>query len=187
MAEFRLETERLILRAWREEEDVQPFLAICRDPLVMEFLGPLQDESEVRSAIQRQSEGQTTNGFSYWAMELRETGELIGFCGLMLKTIDVPMKSGVDAGWRVASQHWRKGYAHEAARATIGWGFGNLDEDTIWAVTVQANGRSWKLMEKLGMSRRAEYDFEHPALSPGDALRPHIAYSISREKWLTAR
>ncbi len=186
MAEFRLETERLILREWREA-DVVPFHAICRDPQVMQFIGPLQDEAQVRSAIQRQSEGQAANGFCYWAMELRETGAFVGFCGLMMKTIEVPMKGGVDAGWRVASDHWRRGYALEAAGAAIDWGFGALDCDTIWAVTVPANIRSWQLMKKLGMVRRADCDFDHPALLPDDPLRPHISYSIAREKWLITR
>jgi RimJ/RimL family protein N-acetyltransferase len=182
MAEFRIETERLILRAWRDD-DVTPLLAICRDPLVMEFLGPLQSEAEVRDAIGRQQVLHARLGHCYWAIEQKTDDMMIGFCGLIPEPEGVPHAGLPDIGWRLASDHWGKGFALEAAKASLAWGFANLTDDAIWAITVPANTRSWGLMERLGMSRHLDMDFDHPNVPDGSPLKRHITYSIRRDIW----
>jgi RimJ/RimL family protein N-acetyltransferase len=183
MAEFAIETERLILREWRDG-DVVPLLAICTDPRVMAFLGPLQTEGDVRGAIARQRGHQNSLGHCYWAIERKTDSEMIGFCGLQPEPEAVPVIGGLpDIGWRLAHGAWGKGYALEAATASLDWGFANLADEAIWAITVPGNTRSWGLMERLGMTRHHDLDFDHPHVPDGSPLKPHITYSIRSDQW----
>ncbi len=174
-----IETERLRLRAWTDD-DVAPLLAICRDPLVMEHLGPLQDEAEVRAAIARQQGLLAASGHCYWAVERKADGRMIGFCGLILEPPGMPISGEIDIGWRLASDCWGQGYAREAAEASLAWGWAHLPCARIWAITTPANMRSWGLMERIGMRPRPEYNFDHPNVPEGSPLRPHVTYSIER-------
>lgn len=179
MAEFRLETERLILREWRES-DVAPLLTICRDPQVMEFLGPLETEEGIRAAVARQQANQTYLGHCYWAIERKVDSEMIGFCGIQPEPVGTPMAGLPDIGWRLGRAYWGQGYAREAAQASLYWGFANLSDNAIWAITVPANTRSWGLMERLGMERQHDMDFDHPKVPDGSPLKRHITYRITR-------
>lgn len=179
MGEFSLETERLILREW-QDADILPLLAICRDVRVMEFLGPVQEEDEIRAAIDRQRAFQAQLGHCYWAIERKDDSELLGFCGLQPEPEGTPIAGLPDIGWRLGYAHWGDGYAREAAQASLDWGFANLANEEIWAVTVLANVRSWGLMERLGMRRHPELDFDHPNVPDGSPLKRHITYSIGR-------
>ena len=87
-----------------------------------------------------------------------------------------PIEGEVEIGWRLAHKHWGQGYALEAAQASLDHGFGPLGLSRITSFTVPRNTRSWGLMERLGMERREDLDFEHPDLAPGHPLRPHIVY-----------
>lgn len=104
----------------------------------------------------------------------------LGFCGLKPGPIDTPLEDRIEIGWRLRIDAWGKGYAKEAAQASLDWGFANTDAPDIWAMTVIDNARSWGLMERLGMARRTDCDFDHPALAPDDPLLRHICYSIAR-------
>lgn len=184
MADFAIETERLILREWREE-DAAPFHAMCNDPAVMTYLGPLQSRDDIAAAIGRQRHWQATKGYCFWAVEQRDSGAMIGFCGLKPGPEGTPLHDRTEIGWRFARDLWGQGLAREAAQASLDWGWANLAADSeagarIWAMTVLGNSRSWGLMERLGMSRHADLDFDHPALASDDPLRPHITYSIAR-------
>ena len=179
MADPVIEAERLVLREW-QEGDVSPLLAICRDLRVMEFLGPLQDEVDVRAAIGRQATYQRELGYCYWAIERKSDMRMLGFCGIQPEPEGTPLAGLPDIGWRLGFAHWGQGYAFEAARATLDWGFSNLADDKIWAITVPANVRSWGLMERLGMQRHPDLDFDHPNVPEGSPLKRHISYSASR-------
>ena len=174
-----IETERLTLREWREE-DVAPLLAICRDPLVMEFLGPLQSQDEVEAAIARQRGHQAKLGHCYWAIERKSDGMMIGFCGIQPEPEGISIAGLPDIGWRLARDAWGQGYAREAAQATLEWGFANFGYEAIWAIPVPANIRSWGLMERLGMTRQIDMDFDHPAVPDDSPLKRHITYNIMR-------
>jgi len=174
-----IETDRLILRGW-QQDDILPLLAICQDPEVMRFLGPLQTQHEIEEAIARQEAQRVRLGHCFWALWHKDDHELIGFCGLSLGPRDTPIEGVIEIGWRLRSDRWGKGYAREAAAASLRWGFANLDTDTIWSITVSANTRSWGLMERLGMSRHPELDFDHPDIPKDSSLRRHITYSIKR-------
>lgn len=86
----------------------------------------------------------------------------------------------VEIGWRLSHDAWGQGYAREAAAASLDWGFANLDTDRIWAITTPGNIRSWGLMERLGLKRHPQLDFEHPNVADDSPLKQHITYSIAR-------
>ncbi len=174
-----IETARLIVRPWRDS-DRAPFAAMGRDPEVMAALGPPKTPEQADAAVDRQQAFQTVHGYCFWALELRGAGEFLGFCGLKPGAQDTPIEAEIEIGWRLARAHWGKGYAREAAQAAIAWGFANLPAPRIMAITTPGNVRSWGLMERLGMARRHDLDFDHPALPPGDPLRPHITYEVAR-------
>jgi RimJ/RimL family protein N-acetyltransferase len=179
MSEPVVATERLILREWREE-DAAPWQAICSDPEVMRHLGPLMSMEDARSYIARTQAIQAEHGYCFWAMERREDGALMGFCGVKPGAEGTPIAGRLEIGWRMGTAFWGKGYAREAAQAAIEWIWANRAEDSIWAITTPDNNRSWGLMERLGMTRRADMDFEHQKLAVDDPLRPHITYEIRR-------
>jgi RimJ/RimL family protein N-acetyltransferase len=183
MAEFKIETKRLILREWRES-DVEALLAICRDPQVMEFLGPLETEEGIRAAIARQQAHQANLGHCYWAIERKVGSEMIGFCGIQPEPAGMPIAGLPDIGWRLGRAYWGHGYAREAAQASLDWGFTNLPDDAIWSITVPANTRSWGLMERLGMTRHPDLEFDHPNVPDDSPLKRHITYSIRRDQWM---
>jgi RimJ/RimL family protein N-acetyltransferase len=171
-----IETDRLILRRW-QASDRDPLHALCNDPRVMEFLGDRQSIDQVDAAIERQNGFQDSIGHCFWAVERKGDAEFLGFCGIKPGADGTPIEGLPEIGWRLAADHWGKGYAREAAQASIDWGLANLD-GPIWAMTVAANARSWGLMERLAMARHPHMDFEHPAFPPGHELRPHIIYGM---------
>ena len=178
MAEFRLATERLVLRSWHDE-DRAPFAAICADPQVMATLGPVLDRAQSDALIDRVSALETAHGHTFWALERREDARLIGLCGVIRGT-EGPVTGKAEIGWRLASDCWGHGYASEAARATVGWLFANLADQAAWAITHTSNVRSRAVMARLGMVHHPELDFDHPKLAADDPLRPHVTYGLAR-------
>ena len=181
MAEFQLQTDRLMLRDWLPE-DLVPFAAMSADPAVMATLGPLMTQDEAAAVIGRLIDRRDQHGHTFWALERREDARFIGFCGIIRGIVD-PIANLPEVGWRLASVTWGRGYAREAAIASLNWGFDNLPDDRIWAITSVNNDRSWGLMERLGMTRHADMDFDHPNVADGSPLKPHITYSIRRDQW----
>jgi RimJ/RimL family protein N-acetyltransferase len=184
MAEFRLVSERLILRSWREE-DLASFHAICSDPLVMATLGPLMDREETRALIERAQAREDQHGHTFWALERLEDARLIGWCGVIRGSAG-PVEGKAEIGWRLASDCWGNGYASEAARASLDWLFANLPDDAAWAITNTGNLRSRAVMERLGMAHRPALDFDHPMLAPDDPLLRHVTYALERSNWILA-
>ena len=174
-------TDRLILRGWRES-DAEPFLAMGNDPAVMEYLGPPLIRDDVDMMLARQNGFLDTNGHCFWALERAEDGAFMGFCGIKPGALGTPVEGRIEIGWRLAQPYWGKGYAREAAEATLRWGWANLDVPDIWAITVPGNVRSWGLMERLGMTRRHDLDFDHPLPGLEERLKAHITYSIERPR-----
>jgi RimJ/RimL family protein N-acetyltransferase len=172
-----IETERLILRGWRDS-DREPFHDMSQDERVMATLGPLLWRDESDTLIDRMQGILDTHGFTFWAIERRVDGAFLGFCGLKPGAEDTPIEGEIEIGWRLAHQYWGQGYAREAAQASLDWGFAHLDIPSIAAITTVENVRSWGLMERLGMARAAQDDFEHPRAI--ERLRPHITYRIAR-------
>lgn len=171
-----IETARLLVRSWRDA-DRAPFAAMSADPEVMRYLGPLQDRGAADAGIDRAVAHQASHGFCFWAVERRDDGAFLGFCGLKRVDVAAPIAGDVEIGWRLRRDAWGGGYAREAAAAVLTWGF-DAGLQRIVAMTSAENTRSWGLMKRVGMRRRTELDFDHPALAVDDPLRPHIVYSI---------
>lgn len=174
-----IETERLILRRW-EDRDRLVFHGHCSDPRVMAFLGPLSTRAETDAAIDRQNGFLDSHGYCFWAVERRQDGALMGFCGLKPGAEDTPIEGEIEIGWRFGHEFWGKGYAREASQASLDWGWANLDAPAIAAITTIGNVRSWGLMERLGMVRAPEDDFDHPKAV--EWLKAHITYRIARPR-----
>jgi RimJ/RimL family protein N-acetyltransferase len=171
-----IETPRLRLRRWREA-DRAPFAAMNADPAVMEFFFAPLVRTDSDASIDLWEAQFDARGWSNWALELRTSGEFIGFTGLSVPRRVLPFTPCVEVGWRLARQHWGSGYATEAALAALEAGFGRLGLREIVSFTATANVRSRAVMERIGM-RNAQQDFEHPAFPEGHALRPHCLYRI---------
>ena len=170
-----IETERLLLRPWREA-DRDPFFALNSDPAVMEFL-PAGDRADSDAAVDRMIATQAEHGHCFWAVERKADAAFLGFCGPM--PAREPLHE-VELGWRLNRDAWGFGYASEGARASLAWCWDNLDTPTVMAITVPANVRSRAVMERIGMAYVDGGDFDHPALPEGHPLRRHVLYRAHR-------
>lgn len=169
-------TYRLRLRQ-RQPEDRAPFAAMNADPRVMEFfLAPLSRE-ESDAMVDRCEALIRERGWGAWAVELRDTGQFIGMTGLHAPSAPLPFSPCIEVLWRLAFEHWDKGYATEAARAAVEFGLTVAGLDEIVAFTTIANVRSISVMRKLGMTE-AEH-FDHPGVPAGSGLRPHVLYRLA--------
>ena len=180
MAEFRLETERLILRSWRDE-DWQPFFAGTNTPDGMRWLGGVMDQARQDWQRARFEAYERGFGFTFWALERKADGALLGTCGLKRANLQGGPQGDMEIGWRLNELYWGQGFAHEAAAATLNHAFGTLEAPHVLALTVQGNAPSWGLMLRLGMERAAELDFDSGECDPHDGRI--IVYRITREGW----
>lgn len=176
-----LTTARLQLRPWRDE-DIEPFAAMSADPVVMEHFPALLDRQRTIEVVGRIRGHFERESWGLWAVEVPGVAPFIGFTGIAR----VPFwPDRVEVGWRLAREYWGHGYATEAARASIDWGFANLALDEIVAMTVPDNLRSQRVMEKLGLVRDPDADFDHPSIAPGHPRRRHWLYRLSRKTAMT--
>lgn len=181
-----LKTERLVLRRWRDE-DVAPFAALNGDQTAMRFMPSLMTAVETRAMVERIRAHFAANGFGPWAVEAPGVAPFIGFVGLQRPTFEAHFTPCVEIGWRLAPAFWGRGYATEAAAAALRFGFENLNLDQIVSFTVPENKPSWSVMERIGMTRDLDGDFDHPRLPEGHALRRHILYRADRDSWRRVR
>ena len=181
---FHHETERLILRDWREE-DWAPFWEGTNTPAVMEWRGGVADDKRKADQEERIYRYARDYGFTFWALERKEDGAILGFCGLKRCTDQEGPFGMIEAGWRLREDAWGKGYAKEAAIATMDLSFDRFGSEETIAVTLEGNKGSWGLMERLGMKRRPELDFME-TLWPQD-YGMAIVYTITREAWAEHR
>ncbi|MCA9799131.1 MAG: GNAT family N-acetyltransferase [Cyanobacteria bacterium HKST-UBA04] len=183
-----LTTPRLLLRPWTEA-DRAPFAVMNADPDVAAFLpNPLsrQESDRLIEAIERQFR---LHGLGLWAVEETESGQLVGTVGLLvpgfIAHFTSPSRPAVEVAWRLGRPYWGKGYATEAARAALAFGFTEKSLGEIVSFTHPDNLRSIAVMERLGMTRDMDGDFEHPFLPAGHRLRPHVLYRLGLEAWRT--
>lgn len=172
------ETDRLILRDWREE-DWEPFWESTNTPAVMRWLGGVLGDEGMKAARTRLETYQREHGHTFWAIVAKDDGAILGFCGLKRSNQPGGPMGEFEVGWRLRENAWGKGIAKEAAQASLAIGFERFNAPQIIALTVQENTASWGLMKRLGMERREDLDFENSDFG-ADVI---IVYSISREKW----
>lgn len=177
-----LTTERLRLRAWTEG-DLEPFAALNADPRVMAHFPKCLDRSESDALAARVRDHFERRGFGWWAVEAPGIASFIGFVGLSMPSFQAPFMPCVEIGWRLATAYWGRGYATEAARAALRFGFNDLGLEEIVSFTVPANLPSRGVMARLGMTHTPADDFEHPNLPAGHALRRHVLYRLRRTDW----
>jgi RimJ/RimL family protein N-acetyltransferase len=184
MADIIAETERLILRNWRDgDRDV--YLAVCNTETVTAHLNGPATAEDVDAAFARIANSQNEHGFSFWAIERKADSALLGYCGLRIcNDLEKPLLGNVEIGWRLREDAWGQGYAYEAAQGALDWAWANLDAKLVVSFTVAANQPSWRLMERLGMMRRPDLDFAHPGFAPDHPLSRHIAYVATRPSGL---
>jgi RimJ/RimL family protein N-acetyltransferase len=169
-----LRTSRLLLRPWRDA-DIAAFVELSADPAVMEYLSP-PDQSWTARARAHWAE----HGFGQWVVEISGEVPFIGVVGLNRVTFEAPFTPAVEVAWRLARAYWGRGYATEAARAALDYGFEELGLTEIVAQTVPANQRSRGVMERLGMTRLPEDDFDHPRVE--GPLKRHVLYRLRNPK-----
>ncbi|MHB1561056.1 MAG: GNAT family N-acetyltransferase [Isosphaeraceae bacterium] len=174
-----LRTERLLLRDWRES-DLDPFATMNADPEVMEFFPRPLERAESDAAVGRIREHLASHGFGLWAVEVPGVADFIGFVGLAVPQFEAPFTPCVEIGWRLTRRYWGRGYAIEAALAVLDFGFQERGLDEIVSFTAMGNVRSRAVMERIGMTRSPDEDFDHPALPEGHPLRRHVLYRVRR-------
>lgn len=180
-----IQTNRLILRQWREE-DFKPFAQLNADPRVREFFPGLLTREESDASIKTIAEHISKKGWDLWAVELLKTGEFIGFIGLREVDFKAPFNKeapAVEIGWRLAFNYWGQGYATEGATAALHFGFEKLSLPEIVSFTTVNNMRSRSVMEKIGMHHLDADDFDHPRLPEGHPLRRHVFYRLRYNEW----
>jgi RimJ/RimL family protein N-acetyltransferase len=181
-----LSTDRLLLRQWRES-DREPFAAMNADPAVMEHFPSTMTPEQSNDFVDRISPAIDERGWGLWALEVRETGRFIGFTGLSVPSFEAHFTPAVEIGWRLTKEAWGNGYATEAARAALTYGFGSAGLDEIVSFTTTTNLPSQRVMQRIGMTHDEADDFDHPRIDPGHRLRRHVLYRIDRAQWEATR
>ena len=151
------DTERLILRRWRDS-DRDGYAAMNADP---------------RALLDNR-------GFTFWAVEVRGGAPFIGFCGLAPVPPEMSVAPAIQIGWRLAAEHWGHGYATEAARAALDLGFRQFALHEIVSYTVPSNVRSRHVMDKIGLHHDVDGDFDYPGVPLGNPMRRHVLYRVAR-------
>jgi RimJ/RimL family protein N-acetyltransferase len=180
-----VQTKRLILRQWHQE-DLGPFAQLNADSRVREYFPGLLNQQESDASVKLMSDHIERSGWGFWAASLIQTGEFIGFIGLEDVYFKEPfnkLNPAVEIGWRLAFNHWGKGYATEGALAALRYGYETLNLEEIVSFTAVANQSSRHVMEKIGMHHDSKDDFDHPKLSEGHSLKRHILYRLEKSKW----
>lgn len=173
-----LRTERLLLRPFRDD-DRAVFAQLNADPRVMEFFPSTLTAAELDALADRIVALFDEQGWGLWAVEVVGSAPFVGFVGLN-KVDAVLGYPSVEIGWRLIQPAWGHGYATEGATAALRFGFEDLALDEIVAMAAVGNARSRRVMTKLGMTYRADEDFDHPRVPAGSPLRRHALYRIGR-------
>jgi len=173
-----LSNGRIGLRRWRDE-DREAFAAINADARVMAFFRGRLSRVESDAMVDRIRQHFSEHGFGLWAIEVPGVAPFIGFAGLAWARFSAPFTPAVEVGWRLAFDYWGHGYATEAARLALGYGFRTLALAEVVSFTSVTNHRSRAVMDRLGMRRDPAEDFDYPSFPEGHLLRRHVLYRLS--------
>jgi RimJ/RimL family protein N-acetyltransferase len=145
----------------------------------MEFFRSSLSRADSDAMVDRIEKHFCEHGFGLWAIEVPGGAPFIGFAGLSWARFSAPFTPCVEVGWRLAFEHWGCGYATEAARLALGYGFGTLALSEVVSFTSATNHRSRAVMQRLGMRRDPAEDFDYPSFPKGHPLRRHVLYRLS--------
>lgn len=178
--DYIFKSERLGFRNWTEN-DLTEFGKINADLEVMEHFPKPLTEKETAEFIDRLKKHYTKNGFNYFATEILESGELIGFIGLAFQDYKTDFTPAVDIGWRLKKSAWGKGYATEGAKKCLQFAFNELNLEKIISTCTEKNSKSENVMKKIGMEKIGE--FKHPKLKEYPEYEKCICYGINKNVW----
>ncbi|WP_245278367.1 GNAT family N-acetyltransferase [Ensifer aridi] len=178
-----LETERLLLREW-EDDDLDPLSKINDDPRVVRYVAQLPSREAVQKWILTQKEHFSQHGYGLWALERLGVEGLIGFCGIVQVPYHAHFTPAVEIAWRLAPSAWGHGFATEAASAAMSFGFKHLGLKEIVANAAIENSESRRVMERLGMTHDPRDDFDHPLKAADDPLRHQVLYRMKGQDWI---
>ena len=167
--------KRVLLRPWLDH-DAATFAEMNADERVMEFFIAPLSRAESDALLDRMRASIEERGWGWWCVDIG--GECAGFTGLSSPPYETPFTPCIEVGWRFRRQFWGHGYASEAARLALNYGFDTLRLDEIVSFTAAQNHRSRRVMERIGMQRDFSGDFDHPRMPEGHALRRHVLYRI---------
>ena len=185
MPETIAETERLRLRNW-EPEDLDEFVRHTNTEAVMRWLGGVWPLEKHEAAFGRIKAYERDHGHTFWLVERKSDGELLGFCGLKrVNSEGAPNPGDFEIGWRLREDAWGQGYAKEAAIASLNLALLRFGAPHVVALTIPANEPSQGLMMRLGMTRREDMDFESADVPEG--MGPVVVYRIDAAEWPAAR
>ena len=181
MPDIIAETARLVLRTVGEDDD-EAHDRLLNSAAVMEHLGGVMERHEIEARHEKAMAMHARHGFSFLFAIEKASGEIVGYLGIKrVENSHAPNTGDHEVGWKIREDRWRCGYAAEAMEAVLEWAFVRLGLPHVVALTSHANVGSWKLMEKLGMVRRADLDFHDPAYA--DGANPTIQYALTRQQW----
>jgi len=180
-----IRTQRLVLRRWRDD-DREPFATLNADPRVMEHMPETLTRGQSDAFVDSIEACWDGRGWGLWAIEVPEVAPFVGYTGLW-PADHITGAPAVEVGWRLAHEHWGRGYATEAAREALRVGFEEIRLDEIVSFTVPQNERSRRVMERIGLQHDPPRDFDHPRVDPAahPELVRHVLYRLERAKWLT--
>ena len=176
---LKIETNRLLLRGWRDS-DIEPWVAMNADPRVMEFFPRPYDRATAEDFAARARADLERDGFGWWVVEEKNGSPFAGVISLQAVPFRAAFTPANEVGWRFVFDKWGHGYATEGAKAALEFAFSQLGWREVIAMTSLLNVRSRRVMERLGMTRDPVDDFEHPRILEGHRLRRHVVYRIKR-------
>lgn len=178
-------TDRLFIRNWNKASDGACFLRLNNDPQVMHFFPGRRSRIESDALLDRIELQIAQNGYSWSAILLRESNKIIGFGGIATVAANFPNGPSAEIGWRFLPETWGNGYATEMANAVLKYGFEELLLPEILSFAVVDNEKSFAVMQRIGMQRFEDGDFDHPninAKTHPELLRHHC-FRITQKEW----
>ncbi|MEF2073554.1 GNAT family N-acetyltransferase [Consotaella aegiceratis] len=183
-----LVSDRLIIRPW-EERDRPRFHEMNSDETVMRFFPFRRNRDESDALMDRLNERFTAHAMTFFALERRDTSEVIGFTGLSPVGTELPFGPAVEIGWRLMPSAWGQGFATEAAAACLDYGFDELGLSEIVSFCVESNVKSAAVMLRLGFVEDEAGRFAHPTIDPQrhPELSPHRLFRLAKQRWIERR
>ena len=175
------QTERLILRPWRQQ-DIKPIAKINADPVVMQYFPSVLSRAETVEAITRYQKQIEKCGWGLWAAQRKEDEAVIGIIGLLPSSSNLPFHPATEIGWRLAKNYWRQGYALEGAQKALEVAFKYVNLPEVFAVTSAINYRSRLLMQRLNMNNCFK-NFMHPEIDVTDPLSENVLYVLTQSRY----
>ena len=176
-----LQTDRLIPRPFISD-DLPIFCEINANAEVMRFFFAPQTALEIAEMLARWAEKLTRYGYAFAPVETCHDKKLIGMAGLSRLESGVPIAPCSEIGWRLTSSVWHKGYAAEAARAWLRYGFDTLGLTQVLSYTPKLNLPSQLVMRRSDMQHAQDLDFDCPYLAEGNPLRPMVVYRVLSQR-----